>query len=257
MDAAELSARLEEVQEALRRSERLDLTNRFATAVMHEVNNPLEAISNLIFLTKIQTDVSPNIVSYMEAAEVQIRRLGEITRRTLTFFRDQQEATDHDLVEIAESALTLHSQRTGRQKIEIRKRVCRPVKARVFAGEILQILSNLILNALDASPESGGVLHLRVKTNGQQVVVTVADNGMGIEQAIFANLFKAQRTTKSHGTGIGLWMSQTMAIKNGGKISCRDIAPGGEQRDDVPVGAASLGRCPFRRQGLRGRLPRE
>ena len=218
--AHELAAKLRAAEEALQRSERLAVAGRYAGAIMHEVNNPLEALSNLIFLTKIQPDITPAINGYILLAEEQVRRLGEITRKSLDFFKDQAEVKNFDVADIADSALTLHSNRIRHQSIEVRKQVRGPVLASVFASEILQILSNLILNALDAAPDQGAVLCVRVKQRGENVVVTIADNGSGIEKSIYEHLFQAHRTTKAQGTGLGLWLSHNIALKHHGNITC-------------------------------------
>ena len=153
-------------------------------------------------------------------AETQVNRLGEITHKSLDFFKDHAEMKDYDVADIAESALTLHSHRIRQQNIEVRKQVRGPAVASIYANEILQVLSNLILNALDAAPAEGAVLCIRVKQRDENVVVTIADNGTGIERTIFRNLFQAHRTTKSQGTGLGLWLSRDIALKHKGGISC-------------------------------------
>jgi signal transduction histidine kinase len=188
---------------------------------MHEVNNPLEALTNLVYITKNQPADSDYVRRNMEIAETQLLRLGEITRKTLSFYREQTEASHFDLIEIAESALKIHSHRVKRQNVDIRKRVAGPAVASVFAGEILQILSNLILNSLDALPESGAVLCVRVRTSQGKVHITIADNGAGIEPSIYENMFQPHRTTKSQGTGLGLWLSRKIVEKHNGTIRCR------------------------------------
>src|ERR1700712_5051987 len=177
---AQLSSRLNAMEEALRRSERLAVASRYAGAIMHEVNNPLEALSNLVYLAKHSPADPAQVSRYMEIAEGQLLRISEITRKTLSFYKDQTQEKDFDLVEIAESALTIHALRTSRQSVEIRKRVQGPAMARVFAGEILQVLSNLLLNSLDSLPEKGAILHLRIKATEHDVHITISDNGTGI-----------------------------------------------------------------------------
>jgi signal transduction histidine kinase len=159
-----LSERLKSLEDALQRSERLALASRYAGAVMHEVNNPLEALINLVYLTRAAPHDASAVIANMEIADSQLVRLSEITRKTLVFYREQAEAKDFDLVEIAESALLIHSRRAKNQNVEIRKDLRGPAKSKVFAGEILQVASNLVINALDAMPETGGLLTLRVKT---------------------------------------------------------------------------------------------
>ncbi|MGA9244261.1 MAG: sensor histidine kinase, partial [Silvibacterium sp.] len=103
--------RLLRVEESLRQSERLAIAGRYASAVMHEVNNPLEALNNLVYLTQRESHNAEQVHKNMRDAETQLERLGEITRKTLSFYREQSEAKDFDLVEIAESALRIHAHR--------------------------------------------------------------------------------------------------------------------------------------------------
>jgi signal transduction histidine kinase len=189
--------------------------------VIHEINNPLEALTNLVYLTKQAPHNVSSVLQHVEIAESQLARLSDIARTTLSFYRDQAEAKDFDLVAIAESALMIHSRRAQRQKIEIRKDLKGPVTARVFGGEILQVISNLIINALDAVPETGGVLSLRVRRYKGKVHLSVTDNGHGVTPAMAKVLFQAHRTTKSHGNGLGLWLSKSIAEKHNGTITYR------------------------------------
>ena len=186
---------------------------------MHEINNPLEALTNLVYLTKQAPHNVSSVLQNMEIAESQLARLSDIARTTLSFYRDQAEAKDFDLVAIAESALMIHFRRAQRQKIEIRKDLKGPVTARVFGGEILQVISNLIINALDAAPETGGVLSLRVRRHKGKVHLSVTDNGHGVTPAMAKVLFQAHRTTKSHGNGLGLWLSKSIAEKHNGTLT--------------------------------------
>ena len=208
-------------EEALQRSERLAVASRYAGAVMHEINNPLEALTNLVYLTKQAPHNVSSVLQNMEIAESQLARLSNIARTTLGFYRDQEEARDFDLVAIAESALMIHFRRAQRQKTEIHKDFKGPITARVFAGEILQVVSNLIINALDAIPETGGVLSLSVRRHKEKVHLSVTDNGQGVTPAMSKVLFQAHRTTKSHGNGLGLWLSKNIAEKHNGTLTYR------------------------------------
>jgi signal transduction histidine kinase len=202
---------------------------------MHEVNNPLEALTNLVYLTKHAPRRTSAVIRNMEIAESQLARLGEITRTTLSFYREQAEAKDFDLVEIAESALMIHSRRAQRQNVDVRKEIKGPATARVFAGEILQVISNLIINALDAVPETGGILALRVKTFKGKVHISVTDNGSGIAPAMSKVMFQAHQTTKSHGTGLGLWLSKSIAERHNGTIKYRHGMTGTTFRLVLPM----------------------
>jgi signal transduction histidine kinase len=115
----------------------------------------------------------------------------------------------------------IHARRAQRQKVDIHKDFKGTVTARVFAGEILQVVSNLVINALDAVPETGGVLSLRVRKYKGKVHLSVTDNGHGVNTAMSKVLFQAHQTTKSNGNGLGLWLSQSIAEKHRGTITYR------------------------------------
>jgi signal transduction histidine kinase len=220
-NVAELRERLRVADEALQRTERLAVANRYAAAIMHEINNPLESLTNLIFLTRHNSDDASKVVAYADLAEAQLARMGELTRRTLSFYRDHTGPTDFDLIEIADSAIKIHSHRLQRQCVEVCRKVPATAIANVFPGEILQVLSNLILNSLDALPESGGVLTLKVKTYGGKIHILIADNGTGMEPSIYENLFKPHLTTKPKGNGLGLWLSRDIVQRHSGAMRCR------------------------------------
>jgi signal transduction histidine kinase len=218
---AELKERLRVADEALQQMERLAVANRYAAAIMHEINNPLESLTNLMFLIKHGAGDATTVMAYADLSEIQLARMGEITRRTLSFYRDHTHPTDFDLIEIAESALKIHSHRLKRQSVQVCKKIPACAIANVFPGEILQVLSNLILNSLEALPENGGVLTLRVKAHGGKVHILIADNGTGMEPSIYENLFKPHVTTKLKGNGLGLWLSRDIVQKHKGAIRCR------------------------------------
>ena len=220
VSSQDMAARLKMAEEALLRSEKLALASRYAGAIMHEVNNPLEALTNLIFLTKMFS-ADEKVQENMEVAEAQLKRLGEITRKSLDFYKDEREAQAFDLIDIVESALTIHAKRLRNQQVELQKRLRTPATAKVLAGEMLQVVSNLILNALDAVPIERATLSVRVRSCPVRVHITISDNGKGIEPAVLRHLFEANRTAKTHGTGFGLWLSKRIIEKHGGTIHCR------------------------------------
>jgi len=236
---ADLSRRLKKAEAALQQSEHLVVASRYAGAVIHEVNNPLEALTNLVYLTKNAPQDAAAVAANMEIAEGQLRLLGDITRKTLSFYKVHSEAGDFDLVDILEAAIRVHGVRAARQRVEVRKQIAGPAKARVMPGQILQILSNLILNSLDALPDAGGILSLRVRKQRGHVVITVADNGTGIEAVIYKSMFQPHQTTKSEGTGLGLWLSRNIVHNHRGTISCRSSRRAGRSgttfRMSLPV----------------------
>jgi signal transduction histidine kinase len=216
-----LQERLNQAERALERSERLALANRYAGAIMHEVNNPLEAITNLVYLTKIQKGDPKQVFENMLVIEGQLETLGRVTSQALTFHREQAEAKEFDLVDIAESALRLHADKLSRHQINIDRQFQGPARATVFGSEILQVLSNLILNAVDALPRDEGRISIRVKRSGQLVHILVSDNGEGIPDDFSSRLFEPYVTSKISGTGLGLWLSQRIISKHRGTLRFR------------------------------------
>lgn len=206
-------------EESLRRSERLAIAGRFAGAIVHEVNNPLEALANLVYLTKQEADRPDHVRKNMLVAETQLNRLAEITRKTLSFYREQSEAKQFDLVEIAESALRIHAHRLS--SIELRKKLPDQLMVKALGGELLQVFSNFILNALDALPAKDAVLCLRMRADEKRAYITISDNGHGIHPSIRKDLFEPYVTNKSSGTGVGLWLSKRILEKHQGTIRFR------------------------------------
>jgi signal transduction histidine kinase len=213
--------KLRQLEAALERCERLGMANRYASAIMHEVNNPLEAITNLVYLTKTQNDRPSVVAQNMETIEQQLTLLSKVTSQALAFNRKEIEPKEWDLVEIAESALKLHAAKIARHGAVAHKKFDRQARLRVMGTEILQVTSNLILNAIDALPQEGGHIHVRVRTHGRFVHIVVADNGSGIPAHIAPRLFEPYFTSKPHGTGLGLWLSRRLISKHGGKLAYR------------------------------------
>jgi signal transduction histidine kinase len=217
----ELSARLHLLEDSLQKSEKLAIAGRYAGAVMHEVNNPLDAIGNLVFLTKNLADPGSEVRQNMEIVEFQLARLTEITRKTLSFYREETEAKDFDLVEIAEAALRIHVQQLQTKAITVRKEFPERALLSGRAGEILQVVSNLLLNTLHALPAQDASIRLRIRLAGDQVNVTIADNGHGIARSLHDSLFRPHTTARPTGTGMGLWLCKQIVDGHRGKISFR------------------------------------
>ncbi len=216
-----LQKRLERAEQALERSEGFAVASRFASVIMHEVNNPLESITNLVYLTKLQRDDPDQVLENMHVIEQQLETLGRITRQALTFHRGHTEAKLFDLAEIAKSALKLHGDKILRHGVKVHFRLSGPAPAMVVGSEILQVVSNLILNALEALPLVDGEIHIRVKACTNSVHFMISDNGSGIDSHIAARLFEPYITSKPTGTGLGLWLSRRIVFKYGGTLCFR------------------------------------
>jgi signal transduction histidine kinase len=217
----ELIAQLKVAQESLQRYEKLAVAGRYAGAVMHEVNNPLEAIGNLVFLAKNAADDPDQVRKHMQVVESQLARLGDITRKSLSFYRDGAEPKAFDLVAIAEAAIRLHLQELPVGRVTFTKLFPEEVSVYGREGEILQVLSNLFLNALASLPEHNATFRLRIRIVGRRVQMAIADNGHGISTALRASMFQPFATGKSKGTGIGLWLSKQIMDRHKGTIRFR------------------------------------
>jgi C4-dicarboxylate-specific signal transduction histidine kinase len=228
-DSTEIDLReqLRLTQDALQRSERFAMAGRFSGAIMHEINNPLEAITNLVYLIKLKADDPKSVKCYAEQAEEHLALVRNIAGQTLSFYRDQRTAHDVNIVDLLETALRIHTKRLLEKQVDIQRRLPEKLIIQGNSGELLEVLSNLIVNALEAL-SIGGILYLRVRSYGETTHITVADNGSGIPEEIRASLFAPFHSSKGEaGTGLGLWLSKTLIHRNRGQISWRSsIRPG-------------------------------
>ena len=217
----ELVSRLRIAEESLRKYERLAVAGRYAGAVMHEVNNPLEAIGNLVFLARNEAEDASKVRRLMQVVESQLARLGEITRRSLSFYREDAEPKMFNLVDIAEAAIRLHLHGLPTGRVAVTKQFPREAVVNGREGEILQVLSNLFLNALRALPEKEATFRLRIHAVGKRIHFVIADNGHGIPTALRSTLFQPFATGKGGGTGLGLWLSKQIIDRHSGTIRFR------------------------------------
>jgi C4-dicarboxylate-specific signal transduction histidine kinase len=210
--------RLERSEQALERCERIAIASQYASVVMHEVNNYLESITNLVYLTKLQTNIPDQVMVNMESIDKQLKMLATVTRRCLAYHREEQKMKDVDIAEIVQSALKLHYETIARHGVKVEIRCSGPAVASVHEGEILQVISNLLLNALDALPPADGRLSIQVMDRHPWVQIVISDNGTGIPDDLAKNLFEPFVTSKPTGTGLGLWLSKRIIAKNKGTL---------------------------------------
>lgn len=214
------------LETALRRSEKLAMAGRLAASVMHEINNPSQAIADLIYLIAKEADHPELVRSRAVQIEEQLVRIQYIARQTLSFFRDTPQTQHKDLVPLVETALRYHSGLIEEKKIQVRKELPDRLIASIFPGDFLQLVSNLIRNSVEALPVSG-TLYIRLRSAGSNGRLTIADNGRGIPARIRARLFEAFQSDKAEaGNGLGLWICKTIVDKHSGKISCHSSTEG-------------------------------
>lgn len=239
-------------EEVLRTSEKLVATGRLATTVAHEINNPLEAITNCIFLSRNHPALPEAVGRYLDDAERELRRVSLIAQQTLAFYRDSTSLTQVNLSEILDGILEVYSRRISNKRLRLEKRYGRKIEVRAFSGELRRVFSHLIANAIDASPE-GTTISVRLATSRDWtgsgrlgVRVTIADRGTGIPPELRPRVFEPFFSTKQTiGTGLGLWVSKSLIENNSGRIRFRTSVSAGRTGTVfsvfLPSGASTTG----------------
>ncbi|HTC73968.1 MAG TPA: PAS domain-containing protein [Edaphobacter sp.] len=212
---------------ALMQTEKLAAVGRLASSIAHEINNPLESVTNLLYLAR-ETSWNPETREYLEIADRELRRVSVIANQTLRFHKQSsrpQLITSDDLIG---SAISIYQGRLVNSNVEVEKRIRTTSRVLCFEGEIRQVLSNLISNAIDAMHPHGGRLLMRSregtnwKTGHKGLILTVADTGSGMSPATTAKIFEPFFTTKEiGGTGLGLWVSHEIVERHGGTLAVR------------------------------------
>jgi PAS domain S-box-containing protein len=225
--ARDISER-KKIEQVLIQSEKLAATGRMAATIAHEINNPLESVMNLVFLARTSGSIN-KARGYLQTAEKELERVAHIVRQTLGYYRETAGPVQVDLRGLIEDVLTVYQTklRANRISVDCRFDHHRPIV--VNKGELVQVLSNVIANAIDAMPEAG-VLHIQIgeTTNSQKegVQIVIRDNGTGIPEEHLSRIFEPFFTTKGTlGTGIGLWVARQLIEKQHGQIaisSCID-----------------------------------
>jgi signal transduction histidine kinase len=222
IDAATCSGELAKAKSLLLRSERSITIGRLLGSIAHEINNPLEAIANLLYLAQKSSDSGGESLSkWLRMAEQELQRVGEITKQTLAFHRDSQNAQDVRVTEALDSVLVLYRSKLERRKIEVVRQYRSAGVLRGFFGELRQVFANFIANAIDAMP-NGGQLILRVREQtgpNPKLFITFADTGSGMSREGSRRMGELFYTTKGEsGTGLGMWVSQQILRKYGGSL---------------------------------------
>lgn len=217
-------ARLQD--EALRKSEKLAAVGQLASSIAHEINNPLESITNLLYLVQ-RSDSMDEVKEYARMAQDELARVTEITLQTLRFHRQQSKPVQVNLADLLRTVMTLYTGRLLVRRLNVEMKLMDSPPVLCLEGEIRQVVNNLLRNALDAMSEGGRLLvrlHSQTDwlTRQRGVRMTVADTGEGIAPEIMAHLFEPFQTSKElTGTGLGLWVSKGIVEKHGGQIRTR------------------------------------
>jgi PAS domain S-box-containing protein len=206
-------------EEKLRRTEQLATAGRLAATVAHEINNPLEAVTNLVYLAQQCQALDSATRDYLNTASDELQRAAQIVRQTLGFYRENSAPKNADIGEIVSEVLSLYRRNFMAKEIRLISEIQPGAIACVVPGEIRQVVANLITNAIDASSTHGEIC-VEVKTRVDSIRVQVSDHGIGISEENLPHLFEAFFTTKKDlGTGLGLWVSKGLIEKHNGTLT--------------------------------------
>lgn len=207
---------------AIKSNERLALAGRLSASIAHEIHNPLDIVSNVLFLLNQEVDGQPKVRHLIETAQTEIRRVAEISKNMLSLHRESRAASKVNLFELLQGVVSLVQETIakGRRKIELLPGFKDDVEA--FPSELLQVFTNVIKNAVEATADGGKIQiysEAAVQSGHNGVLVRVVDDGIGVPEQLQARLFNPFVTTKEEsGTGLGLWVSRSIVEKHGGSI---------------------------------------
>jgi len=214
-------------ENALVQTEKLAAVGRLSASIAHEINNPLEAITNLLYLAR-HNDNLGEVQTLLEAIDAELRRVSAITAQTLRFYRQSSSPQEVDTAALISETLNVYQGRLHNSRSQLLTRLRAQNTIRCFDGEIRQVLANLIANALDAMNPAPGNLLIRTReathwpTGQRGIVFTVADTGPGIAREAMQRLFEPFFTTKGTiGTGLGLWVSKEILTRHRGVLRFR------------------------------------
>jgi PAS domain S-box-containing protein len=236
--ARDISAR-KQMEQSLIQSEKLAAAGRMAATAAHEINNPLEAVLNLIFLARATCVRESETYGYLETAEKELERVSHIARQTLGFYRDTGTPTKVAVDELLKNVLAVYRSKLNSKNIAVDYQQEAPCPLTASRGELLQVFSNIISNSIDAL-EPGGRLHIETRemadAGSAGVQILIRDEGSGIEAEHLTRIFEPFFTTKKrHGTGIGLWVAKQLVEKHGGRIEITSSTEAGNRGTEVCI----------------------
>jgi two-component system, chemotaxis family, CheB/CheR fusion protein len=217
-------------EQALRNSEKLAVAGRMAATVAHEINGPLEAVSNILYLLEKSSTLDETARGYVQAAQKELKNISQIAKATLGFYRNLEcRPAPVNIVDLIENVITLNARKIERLGITLEKRYTGRGTVVGDQGELRQVFSNLILNAVEALAKSGTRLRIRVfdaldweNSERRGVRAVISENGPGVALVDRSRLFEPFYSTKGDaGTGVGLWVSRGIVEKHGGSITFR------------------------------------
>jgi PAS domain S-box-containing protein len=217
----------DELEEALRRSERLAATGRLVATIAHEINNPLDALTNLMHLLQRSPSLDADSAELVDLAQREVQRLSNISRQTLAPHRETKLPVVTKISELLDDVCAMYRPRLQAAKIELERDFQIAGEVTIFPSELRQVFTNLITNAIDAIGQQGKLALSIARSPENQVVVRVRDTGCGIPPENLKSIFEPFFTTKGdQGTGIGLWVIKGIVEKLGGKIEVESSTTG-------------------------------
>jgi len=237
---AEIIAR-KKAEDALIHSEKLASVGRMAAVLAHEINNPLEAVTNVLFLAQTTEGLPEAARQYLQLADAELKRIAHITRQTLGFYRESSAPTTFHLTVLLDSVVDLLQAKRISKRAIIDKQCEEQLQMTAFQGELRQVVSNLLVNSLDAIAEAGKITLRAAISRGFRgpehcIRINISDNGKGLSDKALSQIFQPFFTTKgSVGNGLGLWVSKQIVEKHGGSIQVRSSTNGPRQGTTVSV----------------------
>jgi two-component system NtrC family sensor kinase len=215
-------------EQALLVSERLAATGRMAHTIAHEINNPLEAITNLVYLLQGSLDKPEIARRYLDSTAAELARVSRIARQILAFNREASSPVEIRIGELVDDVLALNNRALVDKNLHVRKNWTTSLLIKGFPAQLRQVFSNLVRNAIEASFPNGEIrINISPTSLGRDLTeravrVTVADHGVGIPPENMKRIFDAFFTTKDlKGSGVGLWLSSSIVQEHGGYIRAR------------------------------------
>ncbi len=228
----DITAQLQ-AEDALRETEKLAAMGRVAGIIAHEINNPLAAITNTLYLVRNHPSLDDTARHFADVAEQELQRVSHITRQTLSFYRESKQAIAVNITELLDDVLELQGRVLHSSHVAVHKKYsCAPV-VQGFPVELRQVFLNLVGNAIQAMPAGGRLrVYVREMTDWTQqrrgTAISILDTGVGIRPEDARRLFQPFFSTKStKGTGLGLWISKGIVQKYDGTLTCRSYRANG------------------------------
>lgn len=247
-----------EQAERLNKVEKMAAAGQLAAAMAHEVNNPLAAVTNALYLLETKTDLDPTARGFVTMAASELARISRIVKQSLSYYKVGTIPRDVNLGEIVNESLQIFSSKIHRAGIDVKLNIAKGTLLVGFPDELRQVIDNLLHNALEAMPGGGRLtvsLHESFdwasnRHHRKGVRLTIADTGCGIAAANRRRIFEPFFSTKPEkGTGLGLWILQGIILKHEGVMSLRSSDAKGKSGTVISIFLPSHARAPHKSKG--------